>query len=572
MAKAFEVKTVYRAVDRVTATLNKIRLKLNRFTAGGARAMNKLNRSVSKVASKISGPLVDGIRMATAALGLGLGAALYGVVRAFSSIEDATAAFTPVLGGAKKAKEMVDALNETAATTPFQFDNLADAARQLLPNMGGDIEETIKRIRMLGDVSGGQADKMSSIVRGYNKALLKGKVDMESLNMIGEAGVPIVAALGKTMGLSGEQLFKAVSSGKVGTADLTKTLEQMTSKGGMYFNGMKIASETLTGRISTLKDGIKRAAGEFGAALAPTLKEVVQYFTEIAQKAEDWFKANKNLIKSKIVEYIKLIRDNMGTVLHYGKKLAVIAGAFYGIATAIKIVNGMFTVLNIIMAANPFILLFYAVIAAMAIIYLFRDEIDAVLFKFFDWCVEIGEAISSFFSGIWDETKQDIQSVVDFFTSVWDTIGLLIGAVVDIFSGRWTEAGAKFVAIWDKMKAAAKSAFDWILGKVEKVVSIAGSVWSAVTGGGQVKVAAPGGAAPPFSGPVLPKSPSAPAFSPPVLSEAPASVSPSVVNTRSEAVSREQTEVTLRDETGRARVTKGGKSPSFKLVHTGGMP
>ena len=314
-------------------------------------AMRRLDRTMSRVSKTLTKGIRRGAFLAAAGI-TALAGATWKVMQQFSKIEDAEAAFTPLLGGAKKATEMVKALNDTAATTPFQFENLAGAAKQLLPNMGGDITRTIELIRMLGDTAGGNAQKMDSIVRGYNKALLKGKVDMESLNMIAEAGVPIFNDLSAVVGKSGTKLFKAISAGKISTEDLTKAFQKMTGKGGIFFEGMKIASETLSGKVSTLKDNVGLAAAELGTVLAPVLKDTTDYLIDISKQAKQWIIQNKAIIRTKLDEFIKKIPEYLEKIVYWGPKIAYLVGTFYAITGAVKVANTAMTLFNTLANIN----------------------------------------------------------------------------------------------------------------------------------------------------------------------------------------------------------------------------
>jgi tape measure domain-containing protein len=149
-----------------------------------------------------------------------------------SKIENMVAAFTPLTGGAENAQKMIKALNKEAATTPFELEGIGKVAKQLLPILGNDVQAVTKTFRMLGDTAGGSIEKLDTITRGYTKALMKGKVDMEALNMIAEAGVPIYQELAKSLGVSVAEMTQMSSAGKITSSDLTKAFEAMTSSGG----------------------------------------------------------------------------------------------------------------------------------------------------------------------------------------------------------------------------------------------------------------------------------------------------------------------------------------------------
>jgi tape measure domain-containing protein len=300
----FSIETVWRAKDKLTAPVTKMQNRIGKFT----RSMEKGLRRADKMASKVLTTFGKTARGALKFAGVGLGAATAAVTlftREYSKIEDAEAAFTPLLGGAEKAKKAVQALNDTAATTPFQFETLAKSAKFLLPVMNGNIERMIKTTRMLGDTAGGNAEKLESITRGFTKAMLKGKTDMESLNMIAEAGVPIFTELADSMGLKvNAAFFKLISAGKVTTNQLTKAFEKMTNKGGIFFNGMEIASKTTSGLFSTLKDNISLTAAAIGEVLSPVVKDLLKNATKVAQQVRDWVTANRELINERFLEFV----------------------------------------------------------------------------------------------------------------------------------------------------------------------------------------------------------------------------------------------------------------------------
>lgn len=278
----------------------------------------------------------------------GLAAAIWKVSSAFSVIEDAEAVFTPLLGGAERAATMVERLNTMAAKTPFEFADLAGATKQLLPSMGGDIDQTIASIQMLGDAAQGNAQKMQSVVRGYNRILIKGKANLEGLNIIAEAGVPIYDQLTKVLGFkSGEQMFAAVSAGKISAEDVTKTFKAMTSEGGIFFRGMEIASETLSGKISTLRDDSTMALAAIGKELSPTLKDVVDELSGVAQNVRGWAKANGALIRIKFREYVQDVRDFIKDLVSFGGKVRKVIDDFGGFVPTLKFIATGFAAIKL---------------------------------------------------------------------------------------------------------------------------------------------------------------------------------------------------------------------------------
>jgi len=347
--------------------------RVQKFTRGAARGLRRVDKAMGSLVKKIRSATSTAAKLA--AVGIGTVTAGVGLlIREFSKIEDAEAAFTPLLGGADRARKMVDALNDTAATTPFQFETLAGAANQLLPVMNGNIEKTIKTVRMLGDTAGGNAQKLDSITRGFTKAMLKGKVDMESLNMIAEAGVPIFQDLAEVMGMeTGPKFFKMISSGKVTTEQLTKAFEKLTGEGGKFYKGMEISSRTTSGLWSTLKDNISLTAAEIGGALAPTIKELIKEATVVAQKVRQWAKDNRELIGIKFKEYVDTARkfvvslaEGISWLVDHGSTLVTVVTVVGSLVLVLKTLIGVMTLVNLVMTANPIGLIVAGVVALIA--------------------------------------------------------------------------------------------------------------------------------------------------------------------------------------------------------------
>lgn len=389
------------------------------------------------------------------------------LVNEASKIEDSAAAFTPLMGSVKKANELVLALNETAATTPFQFEDIAAASKQLLPVMNGDIEKTIKTFRMLGDTAGGNAQKLDSITRGYTKVMLKGKVDMEALNMIADAGVPIYKELAASMGVSVEKMMDLSRKGLITSADLTKSFENMTSSGGIFFNGMQIASETFSGKISTLKDNIALTAAAIGMQLLPYIKQFVDLAIEASGKIQEWIKNNEALIKNTIDGFktiigfistiVKTVKFLLPVIISIGIGVIILKAyeiQIWAVAVATKIWAAAQAVLNFVLNANPIGLIIIGIAALIGIIVLLVmhwKEVSAVLMVAWEW----------------------LKKNYDMFLLLLGPIGLVTNAIIGLVS-RWGEVVAAFQAggILGAIKQIGVIIFDSIIMPIQKVLSL----------------------------------------------------------------------------------------------------
>jgi tape measure domain-containing protein len=315
MASRFSIEATFSAVDKITAPVTKMERVTRQLSTGIKRDMMSIGAGFTNMRQSMFGNLLGYDLFKSAVFAAG-GAIKYMVTEA-QKIEDAQASFTPLVGSVEKATQLVDMLNVAAAETPFRFEDMTKTAKQLLPVMDGDLNRTIDTIKMLGDTAGGNAEKLDSITRGYTKAMLKGKVDMESLNMIAEAGVPIHTELARSMGYGKDRMtefFKKVSSGTVGTEELNKAFKKMTSEGGIFFQGMIIASKTTSGVLSTMQDSVSMTAAGIGSALLPVVKEIAIEVTKTASKMLEWVNANKGLISDKVREFWESLKSGLSII------------------------------------------------------------------------------------------------------------------------------------------------------------------------------------------------------------------------------------------------------------------
>jgi tape measure domain-containing protein len=247
--------------------------------------LNRIGFKVDDAQMKKAGAKVKAFAKTAGKVGLGVaaGVAAIGVaaIKSASDMEMLTTQFEVMLGSADKATAMMEELKTFSASTPFALNDLAKGSQQLL-SFGVASGDVVNTMRMLGDTAGGNAEKLNGLVLAYGKVQTKGKVSMEELNMMAERGLPIYTELMNVVGAeSRDAFFKMVSAGKIGKEAVTQAFNNMTSEGGMFFQGMKKQSLTFQGMLSTMMDNIKLLLAELGTQLLPLVKTVVETVIEL---------------------------------------------------------------------------------------------------------------------------------------------------------------------------------------------------------------------------------------------------------------------------------------------------
>lgn len=189
--------------------------------------------------------------------------------------------FKVMLGSEEQAAEKLAEIRKMAASTPFSLDDLTDGTQTLL-QFGIAADDTTGVLQQLGDISLGNADKLQTLVRAYGKMSSAQKVTLENVNMMIDAGFNPLNQICNATGESMADLYKRISDGKVSFAELESAVASATSQGGQFYNGMLEASQTFSGRMSTLKDNVSALTGELTSGLFEALGELVVKVNEAA--------------------------------------------------------------------------------------------------------------------------------------------------------------------------------------------------------------------------------------------------------------------------------------------------
>lgn len=243
------------------------------------------NSGVKKLGSIAKGGLTV-LAGAVSGVAAAMGAGVAAGIKYNASIEQYQTSFEVMTGSAEKATNVIERLKKVGAETPFELPQLADTT-QLLMNYGFTADEAMDKMMMLGDISQGSADKMSRIAIAYGQMSSAGKVHLEDVKQMIEAGFNPLQEISESTGESMESLYDRISKGTISVDEITASMERATSEGGKYFKSMEKQSQTVSGMVSTLKDNAQQLLGDvvkpitesIGTQLLPSAIDAVEQLT-----------------------------------------------------------------------------------------------------------------------------------------------------------------------------------------------------------------------------------------------------------------------------------------------------
>lgn len=197
-----------------------------------------------------------------------------------ASMESYLTNFKVMLGNEELAATKLAELRKMAASTPFALSDLTEGTQTLL-QFGIAADDTTGVLQQLGDISLGNADKLQTLVRAYGKMSSAQKVTLENVNMMIDAGFNPLNQICDATGESMSDLYKRISDGRVSFEELQYAVKAATSEGGQFYNGMLEASQTFSGRMSTLKDNVAALTGELTSGLFAALGDLVVKLNDV---------------------------------------------------------------------------------------------------------------------------------------------------------------------------------------------------------------------------------------------------------------------------------------------------
>lgn len=264
-------------------------------------AANSLNRSANTAGSGVSGMASQFAAASAKATVLAnmltsLGTKAVSFAKGFvemgisynAQIEKYTTGFTNMLGSAQAAQEAMQAIQEDAARTPFDVASLTQA-NQLLISAGENAAYSRKVINALGDAvsaTGGGNAELSRMAANLQQIANVGKAATIDIKQFAYAGINIYQILADYTGKSVQEVQKMTISYDL----LSQALIAASEEGGRYYNAMDTQSQTMNGRISTLKDNVSQLAGLMTGDLSSDIGVVIGHLNDMVVAAQEAYK------------------------------------------------------------------------------------------------------------------------------------------------------------------------------------------------------------------------------------------------------------------------------------------
>lgn len=205
-----------------------------------------------------------------------------------AQIEKYTTGFTNMLGSAEAAQQVMSQIQEDAAKTPFDVESLTKA-NQYLISAGENASYARDTVMALGDAvsaTGGGNNELNRMSQNLQQIANTGKATTADIKQFAYAGIDVYGILADYTGKSTTEVQNMTISYDL----LTQALQAASEEGGRYYKSMDTQSQTMNGRVSTLKDNVKQLAGLLTGDLSSGIGVAIGKLNDMVVAAQEAYK------------------------------------------------------------------------------------------------------------------------------------------------------------------------------------------------------------------------------------------------------------------------------------------
>lgn len=285
-----------RAFDRTLNNLGRSTSRaLERGTQGLVARANVVGREFGeRLGASASRWLRRGLVVGAAGVAAVVGGTLARGFKRFTTIQDATASLTLLLGDAAKAGDLLAKTLKVVEGTPFGLDQFVDAARNLAA-ANVDLDKIPRVLTAIADgaaAAGGSAEDVDTVVSSFARLATGAELTLGPIRELEDKGVPALRILANQAGKSTTQMAKDISAGTVESKkaidDLTEGIlngtDGIAGATRAYGGAAQLLGEQVSGAWSNVLNAVSRAGekiikvfadgGKGGNALVRVLKSV----------------------------------------------------------------------------------------------------------------------------------------------------------------------------------------------------------------------------------------------------------------------------------------------------------
>lgn len=252
------------AIRKYNSEINKLEHSVSKLqTLNGSKLKTWFSEALNSLPGLVTNPLI------LAGAGIGMS------IRKGMEADLQQANITTLLrGDVEKAKALYTQLSDYGVKTPYDKAGLIEAQKTMM-SFGLSSEFAFGKLKNIGDIAMGDAQKMQSLSLAFAQATSAGKLQGQDLMQMINAGFNPLQVISERTGESMAQLKERMSKGGISAQELAQAFEWATDKQGLFYQGAEKAGQTLSGKFNKMMDSITELALKVYEAISPVLSPLV---------------------------------------------------------------------------------------------------------------------------------------------------------------------------------------------------------------------------------------------------------------------------------------------------------
>ena len=282
---ALEDAKLYRGATRLKSEFAKATDEVKRLES-------EISKMEGKAASSAAGGLGSLLKkgLVAAGIGISIGSGIgfaKDSVQAANTYETQKTSYGVLTGNKGVGNELTNqlrGLKENTIMGPAVYQTA-----QTMLGFGIAAKDVIADVRMLGDVSMGDANKLQHLTLAFSEVQAAGKLSAKEVRQMVYQGFNPLQEISRTTGKSMEELRKEMRAGGISAAMVTSAFKSATGEGGRFNNMMGTMANTSAGKMAILEGRIASLKIAVGERLQPAVNAVVVQFTKLVTVVKGWF-------------------------------------------------------------------------------------------------------------------------------------------------------------------------------------------------------------------------------------------------------------------------------------------
>ena len=320
------------------------------------------------------------------------------VLHATGTMQQLRVALSTILQDKEKADALISEIIQFAAKTPFNLEDVAAGAKQLLA-YGSSAENVVKELSMLGDVAAGLQIPIGQLIYLYGTLRTQGRAMTIDIRQFAGRGIPIYEELAKVLGVSEDQVGEFVTAGKVGFKEVEQAFKNMTSEGGKFNNLMENSAGTWPQQIANIQDKLFQKLNEFGEEHNRVFELGIEITDKLVENLDDILAVIGTLIiaygayKAAVIA-VAVVQEAAG--------IYKIAKAFISLAKGVTTAKQAMIAFNTATKANPIGLILSVLATAITYFVTFSKESDDLT----ESLIDLNEVMADFHAEVAKEREE----------------------------------------------------------------------------------------------------------------------------------------------------------------------